>query len=506
MGASKKVLVADDDQEVLDLMTESMTTLGCQVLTARDGEEALQLFQAERPPLVITDLKMPKLDGLALMRAIKEAEPRTEVLVLTAHADLASAIRAVQQGAFDYLRKPFDFEALGRRVNQALERHRLVSEKEALLEELEQRVQARTAALVESQRRLRAVFNGIRDSLVIVDQTFTIVAANEGAAALSGTPAETLIGRTCYRELFGREEICEGCPVLEVFATGRAASASMSRRNPDGRYGHLEVSGYPLADEGEWPMEAVEHIRDVTEKVRQARHLRNSEKLAAVGQFAAGLAHEMGNVLALIGGSAQFLLDYPDDRRQASRECLDVIHRNVAAADSMIRELMAFARPREPLLSSMNVTDSLDRAQLLLRGEFGKRGVEVVRQYAPDLPAIQGDLEQLQQVFLNLLLNAVQAMENGGTITIRTAVDPPKWVRVELMDTGRGIHKEHLDRIFEPFFTTRERGTGLGLSIAHRHVEAQGGRLSVESQEGRGTRFTVSFPAMTPERVRTRVA
>ncbi|MBI4591783.1 MAG: response regulator [Candidatus Rokubacteria bacterium] len=504
MGVSAKVLIVDDDPDILDSMAEGLRTLGYDVLPASDGEAAFQVFRAEHPPLVITDLQMPRIDGLGLMKTIKAASPSTAVLIITGHADLDSAIQAVRQGAFDYLVKPFDLETLLGRVNQALERHRLLAENEVLLAELEQRVQARTAALVESERRLHALFNGITDSLVIVDQAFTIVAANEAAAALSGTPAESLIVRNCFRELFGREEVCEGCPILESFATGRATSRSMSRRDSDGCVRYLEVSGYPLADEGERPTEAVEHIRDVTEKVHQAHHLHNSEKLAAVGQFAAGLAHELGNALAIIGGAVQFLLGCPGDRRQASREYLEVIHRNVAAAGGTIRDLLAFAKPREPSLRVLDVTESLDRARLLLRGEFEKHGVEVVRQYAPGLPRIQGDREQLQQVFLNLLLNALQAMEDGGTITITAVFGPPEWVRVELTDTGHGISKEHLDRIFDPFFTTRERGTGLGLSITHRHVEAHGGRLTVESQEGKGTRVTVLLPAMIPEGVQAR--
>lgn len=501
MGENKKVLVVDDDQEGLNLVADIVAALGCEVLLARDGDEALKLFQVNRPPVVITDLRMPKMDGLTLMKAVKEASPRTEILVMTAYPEIGSALEAIRQGAFDYLLKPIDVQTLRHRASQALERHKLVSEKEAMLAELEQRVQARTRALVESQQRLRVVFDGIGDSLVIVDQAFTIVAANAGAAALSGTPPEALIGRNCYRELCGREEICEGCPVLETFATGRATLASMSRWNPDGSSSYLEVSSYPLTDEAGRPREVLHHIRDVTEKAHQARHLHNAEKLAAVGQLAAGLAHELGNALAIIKGSVQFLLGYPGDRRQNTREYLEVIHRNVAAADSTIRELLGFARPRAPLLRLIDVTESLDRAYFLLRGELAKHGVEVVRQYAPALPRIQGDLEQLQQVFLNLLLNAVQAIEDGGTITIKAVFDPTEWVRVELVDSGRGIPKEHLGRIFDPFFTTQERGTGLGLSIAHRFVEVHGGRMSVESEVGKGTRLTILFPAVAPELV-----
>jgi signal transduction histidine kinase len=382
---SPTILVVDDDQEVLEVMVLYLSQTGYRVLPARDGEEALRIFNAEHPELIITDLSMPGMNGLELIEAIKAISPRTEVLVLTGHSSVASAIDALRRGVFDYLQKPFELVRLLQSVERALERFRLVSEKEALLRELEERVRLRTQALVESQRQL--------------------------------------------------------C---------------------------------------------------------------NAEKLAAVGQFAAGLAHELGNALAIIGGSVQFLLGYPGDRRQASREYLEVIHRNVAATNRTIREILAFARPTEPFLGPMDVTESLDRAHLLLKGEFAKHGVEVVQQYAPALPRIQGDSEQLQQVFLNLLLNAIQAMEDGGTITIRAIFDPPEWVRVELMDTGRGIPEEHLDRIFDPFFTTRERGTGLGLSIAHRHVEAHQGRLTVESQEGKGTRFSIFLPAMAPEQVLAR--
>ncbi|MBI2460547.1 MAG: response regulator, partial [Candidatus Rokubacteria bacterium] len=465
MEADRRVLVVDDEPEILALLAEFLSTLGCKVLLAGNGAEALQLFAAWRPALVITDLVMPEVDGLTLMRAVKEASPRTEVLVITGHADLDSAVQALRQGAFEYLTKPLDLEALGRRVEQALERRRLILEKEALLEELEERVQARTAALAESRRRLGALFDGITDPLLIVDRALTILVANLGAARFSGTPVEDLIGRKCHRALFGREEPCEGCPVRETFASGRPASSSLSQQEPGGSARYLEISSYPLTGEGERPAEAVEHIRDVTEKVRQARYLHNAEKLAAVGQFAAGMVHELGNALAIVTASAQFLLGYPNDRRQMGRPYLEAIRRSVTAAERTIRELLAFARPREPSMEVLNVAEVLDRVCLLLKGELAKHGVEVVRQVAADLPAIRGDPEQLQQVFLNLLLNAVQAMEGGGPVTIRAVFDPPQWARVEVVDTGRGIPAEHLDRIFDPFFTTREGGTGLGLSI-----------------------------------------
>jgi len=140
MAETKKVLVVDDDEELLDVMAEVVSKLGCLVLLARNADEALMLFHTEHPPVVITDLKMPTMDGLALMRAIKNASPSTEVLIITAYADLESAIQAIRQGAFDYIPKPADFEILLHRVSNALERHRLSSERKALLATLEKAV------------------------------------------------------------------------------------------------------------------------------------------------------------------------------------------------------------------------------------------------------------------------------------------------------------------------------------------------------------------------------
>lgn len=155
MAPQQKVLVVDDDRDVLSVLADAISIVDCQVLVARGGEEALQLFLRERPAVVLTDLRMPGLDGLALMEAIRNADPLTHVLIITAHADLHSAMEAVRQGAFDYLPKPVDLPVVQQRVRNALDHHRLISEREGLLEELQRSNQALRAAqaeLVEKER------------------------------------------------------------------------------------------------------------------------------------------------------------------------------------------------------------------------------------------------------------------------------------------------------------------------------------------------------------------
>jgi signal transduction histidine kinase len=237
-------------------------------------------------------------------------------------------------------------------------------------------------------------------------------------------------------------------------------------------------------------------MQDVTRRREMEEQFLHSAKLAAVGQLAAGVAHDLGNVLATISSTVQYLLSQMHEA-QPYRESLEVIRRNVAQADRTIRGLLSFARPRAPALAPVDVATVLEGTCLLLKAELTAQHICVVQQFAPDIPRVMADHEQLQQVFLNLLLNAIQAMPEGGTITLTTAFDAAgNQVKIDMADTGSGIAQEDLARIFEPFFTTKEGGTGLGLCVSDRLIREHGGSIAVTSQAGRGSVFTVSLPAI----------
>ena len=245
-------------------------------------------------------------------------------------------------------------------------------------------------------------------------------------------------------------------------------------------------------------LEAAGHlIGNAIEAMRREQQARDAEKLVAVGELAAGVAHELGNALAVVSGAVQFLLAKTDEA-SPSRPYLEVIHRNVAAGDRIIKGLLSFARPSPPCLDATNIEPILEEACLFLKEEMAKARIEVCRHYWPGPLQVLADAQQMEQVFLNILLNAIQALPRGGTITLRTVPEPlgppSAGVRIEIADTGDGIPLEYLRRVFDPFFTTKEGGTGLGLSVSRRIVAAHGGELGVESQEGRGSRFTIRLP------------
>jgi two-component system NtrC family sensor kinase len=231
------------------------------------------------------------------------------------------------------------------------------------------------------------------------------------------------------------------------------------------------------------------------------QHLFNAAKLASVGEMATGVAHEINNPLAIIYEEAAMLQDLLDPRFGRSLEPEELRERLEAIIEATMRgraitgKLLAFARRHDPDPEPSDINVLLDRVIEVKRVDFSVSDIEVVRDFQPDLPPVMLNRNQIDQVMLNLLNNAKDAIGDGGTITLRTRRDDGM-VRIDVTDDGAGMPPEVLEQVFFPFFTTKAvgRGTGLGLSISHGIIESHGGRIAVRSQVGRGTTFSVFLP------------
>jgi len=233
------------------------------------------------------------------------------------------------------------------------------------------------------------------------------------------------------------------------------------------------------------------------ETLTRQEQLVQSEKMAAVGTLTSGIAHELNNPLNNIGLTVEAILDDFDAySEEDKRSMLDQVYTQVERASSTVRNLLDFARKDRSAFTTLSVRDSVESARRLVANEARLAGVEWAVAAEDDLPPVRGNPHDLQQVFLNLFLNAIQAMPEGGVVSITVARDGQEGVRVEVTDTGPGIEPEHLDDIFDPFFTTKEpgEGTGLGLSVSRSIVEQHGGRISVQSEPGVGSTFCVHLP------------
>jgi two-component system NtrC family sensor kinase len=350
--------------------------------------------------------------------------------------------------------------------------------------------------LLSSRNTLRALFDHLPVALYIVDAEYRLGAVNKSRATRAGSHSpKSLVGQLCYQALFNRDKPCPDCRVIETLRDGLSTERSERRNTRDEDTSEWEISTYPIRDESEQVVQAILLEQDVTDRRHLESILTQSEKLAAIGQLAAGVAHEINNPLTAIIANAQILhreLPAGSDLQ----ESVDLIARAGARATQVVRNLLDFARKEEYHLGLTDLNETLERALELVQHELLSRGVRMEFSPDPDLPPILASQDHLQSVWLNLLLNAIDSLDKTpGEIKIVTR-RIGREIHISVRDNGKGIPPDRLTRIFEPFYTTKApgRGTGLGLSVSHRIVKQHGGRISVESHPGTGSSFTVILP------------
>ncbi|UCC29321.1 MAG: hypothetical protein JSU86_14095, partial [Phycisphaerales bacterium] len=234
------------------------------------------------------------------------------------------------------------------------------------------------------------------------------------------------------------------------------------------------------------------------EKSKLHHQLAHADRLATIGQLAAGVAHELNEPLGSILGFAQLARDCPALPEQASKDVEKVITSSLYARE-VIRKLMVFARQMPPQKAQVDVNQVIDDALYFLEARCAKAGIQVVRELAAQVPEVTADPAQLKQILVNLIVNAIQAMPDGGTLTVSTRTSDTSVV-LAVRDTGIGMEERVLERVFLPFFTTKDvhEGTGLGLAVVHGIVTSHGGSIDVQSRPGKGTRFEIVLPVTKP--------
>jgi len=249
---------------------------------------------------------------------------------------------------------------------------------------------------------------------------------------------------------------------------------------------------------------AQEHIIEGAEtKLELERSLRQSEKLATVGQLASGLAHEIGTPLNIIGGRAELIKRKLEDKEGAQKN-LDIIVQQTERITRIIQQLLGFVRKKQPEQKTLKIAPLLETILGFLDHQIEKQGVRVVREISGDLPPVIGDPDQLQQVFLNLILNGIQIMPEGGTLHLSASPkriskeglgdNQRQYVEICVEDTGMGMKEEVIQNLFSPFFTTKDTGTGLGLMVTQGIIQDHEGWINVESEVGKGSVFKVYLP------------
>ena len=361
-------------------------------------------------------------------------------------------------------------------------------------------VAAQSREIEEHRRFTSLIIDSLPIGLYVVDRDYRIQSWNrKRETGTQGLRRDAVVGRPVFDVLTRQPAAQLRADFDRVFETGEIQQSEQEVRL-GGETRHFRLSKIPMRLDGDEITHVITIGEDVTDWHRVQGQIMQSEKLAAIGQLAAGVMHEINNPLATISACVAAIegrLPAGTDAGQAG-EYLQTIDREVERCSRIVDGLLDFSRPRATPKRPVSLNTLVDESLFLLKHHQRFRRLEVVRALAPELPDTQGSAEQLIQVLMALMLNALDAMEQGGELTVRTAVSPARAgeVVVEVQDTGVGIPAHDQGKIFEPFYTTKPpgRGTGLGLSICYGIVSDHGGRIEVDSAPGRGATFRVYLP------------
>jgi hypothetical protein len=357
--------------------------------------------------------------------------------------------------------------------------------------------------LEHERQHIQTILDGITEIVAVIAPDYRIQSVNH--SFFDVYPQKRPVGALCYAIFRDRQEPCEDCVLRQALAQNRVC-----RQNAifpvDGHNRHFAITASPMPNSQGLPTDILVVKRDDTlEKQFQAKYY-HAEKMATIGRLAAGVAHEINNPLTAIQGFAEGLqrrmaglsAHIDKDLRSDFEEYLDIIHKECQRCSGIVQSLLTFS-PRKNVEYSPIVLNTLVRNVLrILHHQLKPYPDELIDLHLESgLPAVRGNAAELEQVILNLILNALDAIGEKGVISIRTRVKNDQGVVLEVKDNGGGIESEHLPKLFEPFFTTKPvgEGIGIGLSTCYHIIEAHGGNISVESVVNEGARFTVHLPA-----------
>jgi two-component system cell cycle sensor histidine kinase/response regulator CckA len=512
-GPRPRILIVDDERHNRQLLEVMLSTEGFLLDTACSGEEALGLVAKQPPDLILLDIMMPGMDGYEVARRIK-ANPLTRsipVVMITALDDRKAMLLGLSAGAEDFLAKPVDRTELSMRVRNLLRLKTLGDSQERYSKMLETEVGRRSVDLVESERLYRSTFDGAPVGIVHVGLDGRWLRVNQRLCDLLGYAAEEL------QTVSGNEAaLFSEAVVGEVESYRRMAEGTLDRyridekqyKRSDGTLVWARVNVSVHRDSEGNAAHFIKVIEDITERRALESQMRQASKMDAVGQLASGIAHDFNNLLSVIL-SYSHLLAADLKEGDPMRADLNEIQGAGLRAVALTRQLLAFSRQQVLQPQIVNLTEIVGGLENMLRRLIGE-DVELTVIGSTGVGKILVDPGQVEQVIVNLAVNARDAMPRGGKLTLETSevvldasyaaehvgARPGPHVMLAVSDTGIGMDKATQARMFEPFFTTKEvgKGTGLGLATVFGIVRQSEGTIGVYSELGKGTVFKIYFP------------
>ena len=513
MTGTPRILVVDDEIRMCESVRILLGERNYRIETCPSARDAVAWLENNRCDLMLLDLMMPEMDGFDLLDFVKDRYPDVTVIMMTGHASIESAVEALKRGAHDYLGKPFEHDELVKRVENALDQKRLRTERDIFRNRL-----------AVTEERYRHLVHHSPDIIFTLGAKGEFLFVNDTVEGLLGYESASLRGKS-FSTIVHEEDLDKVRAFFEAAAKGRPLSDCMEvrlrcRTKPATGDGIciVELRAAAMeeyAEENGGKIRGIYGIaRDITERKRSEEEkklleaqLRQAQKMEAIGTLAGGIAHDFNNLLMAIQGNASLML-FDLSQKHEHYERLRNIEKLVDSGSRLTAQLLGYARKGRYEVRPINLNQTVqDACETFNRT---RKEIRVQMQLEKNLAPIEADAGQVEQVLMNLLVNAADALRGGGTVTIRTAnathehmkgklynPKPGKYVLLSVSDTGIGMDEKTKERIFEPFFTTKEmgRGTGLGLASTYGIIKGHGGFIDVESQPGQGATFSIYLPA-----------
>ena len=344
--------------------------------------------------------------------------------------------------------------------------------------------------LADVQRQIQIMLDRLTEGVAVIDPSGTIIRVNRKLLAIyCAQDPSAFLGKACHEALWGLPKPCDDCP--RRAGVERIEDARIVRMGD--RALNLDVCISELSDGRGGTAGMIESIRDATPRLKLEENLLESEKMKSVAMMAAGLAHELRNPIAIISATAEYCLEIQDNEELESG-CTSIMNA-AAQAEKVISDLLNFTSPAPAQFEPVSLNELLSSTAQMVAAQGAAQGVKITPDLPPSLPPVNAERSRLQQALLNFMLNGIEAMGCGGTLTIEAESTEDESAEIRITDTGCGMTPEELQRAFEPFFTTKGGGVGLGMPNAGRIIKAHKGQVMLYSEAGEGTTVRIVLPA-----------